>query len=288
MIGIEVSKYKLWYDGQRNHDRACTDCYITERTLIHEDLEELINEANETLAYYGLKMYEEASFGYECYDSHKHLKLQQLRDSMEKYRNQLTWANLDVKPCLSDRDLQLTFEQARKLVIKGCCRTAKSPIKIDKSGESKWIKNNPYCVAREKWEALAYKVCGDINFKVTAKEVACDITYIVTSEGVDCTLHYAIEGYKTDCKIDFKVKYGEWENSGCRTSYDDCKKLAKCGIEFDYIVSMQKCGIATSYNTKKNCPEITYKGKTVSLKDIELGPDYDPKTACSMLEKIIL
>lgn len=284
MVGLEVSKYRLYYGKCRSY-HECHSVYTTERSLFYEDLDKLIDESENTLAHWGQKYQESKAWGYDCYNETKHIKLQLLRDILLKYRMQLQHG---VKPCLDDRRIQLAIEETNKLVILGCCKTASSTLKVDPSGREEWERVNPYCVAREKWEALAYKICGDIKIKVKSTTTACDISYMITSKEVDCSLGYAIESHKTNCKITFDVTEEEWSKKVKNTSYKDGKKLSRCGISFDHIVSMEKCGITTSYNEVQKCPQMTYEGKTVVLADLDTDKEFSAENACKYINQITL
>lgn len=271
------SKVRYFY-GKKRHQKA-VHSYITERSLFLEDIEDSIEDAYATLAHYGIKLQEEKAYGYRCYDKTNHMKLQLLVQSLERYKKQKL---LGLKPCLSDHNLQLTYEELKGLIKLSCTRDTKSALSVDSSQESKWIEKNPWCVAREQWEKLAYQVCDDLKIRVTTKEVACDLAYTITAEEVDCTLAYAVEAFKKDCSIDFDVTEETWKKSGCKTPYEECKRLSACGISFDMIVGMNKCGIEVEYNHKDKCPLIKYEGKTVNFKDINLLEGFNTENWCNL------
>lgn len=283
MIGLEVSKYRIHYG-------SCKDCkpneeYFDTRSQYIRDIDESLCLAYETAAHLGKKMYEEKAFGYACYKKKNHIELQLLIDNLENHKKQVKYG---VKPCLSGQTLQKTYERLKQLIIQGVCRDCKSNLEVDSSGKEEWVKTNPYCVAYEKWEELAYKVCGDIKLKVSVKDVACDIAFIVTGKEVDCSLQYAIESNKKDCSVAFDVTEKEWNSKVKNTPYSIGKKLSKCGISFDHVVGMEKCGITTSYNESKKCPQITYESKTVVFSDLDIDKDFSAEEACKYLGSIIL
>lgn len=269
------SKVRYFYGKHRHHN--VVHSYITERSLFLEDIEDSLEDAYATLAHYGIKLQEEKAYGYRCYDKSNHMKLQLLVQSLERYKKQKL---LGLKPCLSDHNLQLTYEELKGLIKFGCTRGTKSALSVDSSKEEQWIEKNPWCVAREMWEKLAYQVCDDLKIKVTSKEVACDLIYTITSEEVDCTLAYAIDSYKKDCNIDFNVSEETWKESRCKTPYDECKKLSDCGISFDMVSELDRCGVEMRYDYKEKCPSIKYEGVMTKLKDVTLLEGFDPKKVC--------
>lgn len=276
---LEVSKYRLWY--KKRPCKGCSPTYITQRTLFLEDIDAAICSAEETMAHLGTKMHEEKAYGYKCYDSKKHIEIGILTRYLRKYKRQVMWGGEGVKPCFTDRQLQEAIERVKGLSIMNCCTGCKSSLTIDDTQRDEWNENNPWCVSREKWERLAHQVCDDLKLKVTSTEVACDLAYTITSEEVDCTLAYAIESYRKDCKIEFDVTEDTWKKSGCKTPYDECKKLSTCGISFDMISDLDKCGIEVRYDQLEKCPTIKYEGKITSMKDIDILKDFDFDKVCT-------
>lgn len=271
------SKVRYFY-GKKRHQKA-VHSYITERSLFLEDIEDSLEDAYATLAHHGTKLQEEKAYGYRCYDYTNHIKLNLLVQSLERYKKQKL---LGLKPCLSEHNLQLTYEELKGLIKLSCTRDTKSSLSVDSSQKSKWIEKNPWCVAREQWEKLAYQVCDDLKIKVTTKEVACDLAYTITAEEVDCTLAYAVEAFRKDCSIDFDITEETWKKSGCKTPYEECKRLSDCGISFDIITGLNKCGIEIRYDYKDKCPSIEYEGKNIKFKDIDLLKGFNTKKWCAL------
>lgn len=281
-FSAQVSKYRVYYGEVR--DKELKGPFITERSLFYEDLDKIIEQAEKTLAHWGQKYQQEKSWGYQCHDEIKHLKLQLLRDAMLEHRMQIQY---NVVPCLIPLHIQKAIEEANRLIIINCCSNSKSSLVKGENNKDGWLERNPYCVAREKWEALAYKICGDIKIKVKSTTTACDISYMITSEEVDCSLQYAIESHKTGCNITFDVTEEEWNRKVKNTPYKEGKKLSKCGISFDHIVSMEKCNITTRYNETNKCPQVTYEGKTVVLSDLDTK-EFSAEKACKYINRFTL
>lgn len=283
MIGLEVSKYRIHYGSCRDCEPKLT--YVDESTLYIGDLESTLDKAYETAIHLGERMHREKAYGYTCYKKRDHIKLQLLIDNLENHIKQVKYG---VEPCLSGYKLQQTYESLKQLIRENPCKGVKTNLTVDSSGVEEWREHNPYCLAYENWERVAYKVCGGIRIKARSSKTACDISYIVTSKEVDCSLQYAIESHKTDCKITFDVTEEEWNKGVKNTSYKDGKRLSKCGISFDHIVSMEKCGITTEYNSTKRCPQITYEGKTVILADLDTDKEFSAENACKYINQITL
>lgn len=278
---LEVSKYRLWY--KKRPCRGCKPSYIDERTLYLEDIDDVVCSAEETMAHLGTKMHEEKAYGYKCYNSNKHIELSLLTQYLKDHKKQVMWGGEGIKTCLDSRQLQKTIERVKGLSIFNCCKGCKKPLSIDGIRVDEWNDKNPWCVSREKWEALAYQVCDGLKLKISSKEVACDLAYTITSEEVDCTLGYAIDAYKKDCSIDFNVSEDTWRKSGCKTSFEDCKRLSSCGISFDIITGLDKCNIEMGYDYKDKCPTIKYEGVTTKFKDIDLLDGFDPEKVCKTI-----
>jgi len=281
MIGLRVSKYRIHYG-------SCKDCkpneeYFDVRSQYVKDIDETLCSAYETAAHLGKKMYEEKAFGYSCYKKKDHIELQLLIDNLENHKKQVKYG---VKPCLSGQTLQKTYERLKQLIIQGVCRNCKSNLEVDSSAKEEWIELNPGCVAHEKWEELAYKICDDIKIKVSVKDVACDLAYIITSEEVDCSLQYAIESNKKNCEIEFDVTEEEWNSKVKNTKYIDGKRLARCGISFDHIIGMDKCGITTTYNETEKCPQIEYENKKVLLSQLNIEEGFSAENTCNYLRSL--
>lgn len=280
-FSARVSKYRVYYGEVR--DKELKGPFITERSLFYEDLDKIIEQAEKTLAHWGQKYQQEKSWGYQCHDEIKHLKLQLLRDAMLEHRMQIQY---NVVPCLIPLHIQKAIEEANRLIIMNCCSNSKSSLVKGENNKDGWLERNPYCVAREKWEALAYKICGDIKIKVSVKDVACDLAYIITSEEVDCSLQYAIESNKKNCEIEFNVTEEEWNSKVKNTKYIDGKRLARCGISFGHIIGMDKCGITTTYNEARKCPQIEYENKKVLLSQLNIEEGFSAENTCNYLRSL--
>ena len=246
------------------------------------DLDEQIYLINEEINKNSDRLINYLYYGYKCKGDEKAVmyKLGCYRDLLTKYYQNL---NEGLGQCLCDDEIQSVIEKSKDLVFNNRIQY-RCDIEVDESNVNAWIAENPYCVSREKWEELAYYVCGTIGLNLTmSTEKQCDITFDIVRESINCDVLYAftvanktcdigVTVNRTDeeCQIDYKLLQ---EKTNCDLSYQAYYELiTKCNLTYDAIKTATECGI-------KFCVEdetfTCNTGATYSLSDVDCKSLYD-------------
>lgn len=153
--------------------------------------------------------------------------------NLHQYRRILNdeFINIELggKGCLSCNQLQSLAERIRTITV-SCDRQSKQDLTIDKSNVTKWISKNPNCVAREKWEELAYMVCGEFKLDIISTEVKCDITFDIVKKLIPCDLMVVLSAREEVCNIDLKISRTEEE---CKLDFELLSEKVNCDLTFD-------------------------------------------------------
>jgi len=178
------------------------------------------------------------------------------------------------EPCLDCNQLQCLAEKIRRLSIE-CNIQYRKDLQIDDSNLNLWVANNPFCVAREKYEKLAYEVfCElkleyelrqitcDLDVDIISKEKACELTFEIISNALPCDIIVAIKAYKQNCDLDFKVSRNKQE---CKIDFKLLNEKVNCDLDLNTYISLVDCNL--SFDVIKTIYE---NGCTVTL--TEDGP----------------
>lgn len=168
----------------------------------------------------------------------------------------------DVDSCLKTKTLCKIKDKALSILGFNCLGECRKDIKIDSTAEQSWIEDNPYCVSREKWEELLYRVCNDLQVSITVVKQRCDLVYDIVREYRDCSIDYNLTKTEKDCRIVYNVLRNDID---CNISYDIFRSLLDCGITYDTIRASLVCGIEFDIDRENNCPMIVTINDTYSL-----------------------
>lgn len=197
---------------------TCYPCY-------DQDLDALIYQSKVTLESLSNEIVKAKSFGFSC-DANAEYKVKMLNIYLrlleDDYRKLALGGNL----CLTDYKMQSLIEKVRKLTT-SCNIIGRRDVTVDESGEDAWIAQNPYCVSRETWEKIAYKVCDAFNITLTSTEQVCDLGFEIVRNIIPCDVMVAFSVYEEMCNLGFTVTRTEDE----------------CQIDFDILVSETNCDI---------------------------------------------
>ena len=188
----------------------------------------------------------------------------------------------EATPCFTCKTLQCFLEKCQDLVF-NCCDIINNDLACDKSKKDKWNLENPYCIAREKWEELLYYVTGDITFSENTKSVLrsisvdsvfeekkFNITFGIAYSQVLCAITSQASSYEHLCEIIANKKlytkfckiqsitketlnnclilYNEITDTNlCKISFDKLVKNPLCNLDFEVYLKLINCGLTTSF-----------------------------------------
>lgn len=221
------------------------------------DFDKLIYQSKFTLNTLSQRRADSRTLGYS-FTPEAELKLETLRSYLKVLDDEYENIILGGKPCLNCNKLQLLAEKTRLLSL-SCDTSDRKDQKTDSSGETAWIAKNPYCVSREKWERLAYKVCGDLKLSLSSVETVCDITFEIIRKLIPCDIMVSIAVYKQQCDLDLRISRTEEE---CEIDFEILAE--ETTVDFD--LSTYKTLIANnmSYDVIRTVYE---NGCTIELND---------------------
>lgn len=160
--------------------------------------------------------------------------------------------------CLCEKSLCKVKDKAIEIIGVSCYDDCRMDIQVDSSLEEAWINANPYCISKENWEKLLYKVCTDMQVDIAVVKKSCDLVYDIVREYRNCSLDFNIESETLNCEIEFETIK---RVNNCEITYQLYRSLRECGISYDLIRRALECGINFDIDLKDKCPMI------VTLKD---------------------
>lgn len=195
------------------------------------DIENLILESKVAEHNYGKEIKSELYHGWTCdVDAKKKTdKLQTYRSLLEdEYFN----TSLGGEACLDCDQLQLLYEKTKKLTV-SCDIINRPDLVVGKDNWDLWVAQNPYCIAREKWEYLAYDILCDLQIEVSImdKSEICDLTLDIIREEISCDLVVALDICNKKCDINADVCITEQQ---CQLEFEKliCNKECEAGLTF--------------------------------------------------------
>jgi len=223
----------------------CCVCYNSEYdTLIYQSkvtLEKLSNEVVKSKLY-----------GYSC-DKKAEKKIDLLHNYLLVMEDENRKLTLGAKECLDCYNKQSLAEKVRKLTV-SCDTSKRRDLVVDDSMEDAWIAQNPYCVSRERWEKLAYTVCGifdieiiaeeylcNYDFEVISTEKACDLTFELSRKIIPCDIMIAISVHREMCDLRFDITRTEEE---CKLDFDILASEIKCDLDFKTYQKLIECNLS--------------------------------------------
>lgn len=261
-------------------------------------IDDVIFSARKTLLFYTDEEYNRMVYGFrKSLDRFSDFrKLSVYVGLLEKHRQQLLKGS---KVCLKCEELQKVLEKVKILSVRTevNCR---NDLIIDESNKADWNLSNPYCVSREKWEKLLYRVCNDmgLNLKVVSLKNLCDITYNVRTSTIDCTVLAALSYYKVACNLDHQIKVSQTDCSlehnllkkkyNCDLSLKVYNKLIDCNISPTVIKTVYDCGMSLDVEVREKeiCPIlITLTGTRLNVCDLNFDSKLTKKE-CELIASI--
>jgi len=228
----------------------CCICY-------NVDIEDLIYQCESSLDILGEKRVNNKKYA-TPFNSHN--KIEILEDFLKVLEDEQYNIILGGKQCLSCDKLQSLAEKVRK-VTASCEKSPRKNIKIDKSGVDKYIAGNPYCVSREKWEELSYRVCRELKLELKSVEDKCDITFELVRKLIPCDIMVSIAVYKQQCDLGLKVNRTEEE---CDLDFEILTSEIPCDLDLKTYKTLIDNNF--SYDIIRNVYE---NGCTIELDDSE-------------------
>lgn len=202
----------------RHEDKCCT-CY-------NVDIEKLIYQSKSTLDSLSQKRAHNKAYGYS-FSPEGFLKLDVLTTYLGILEDEYLNISFGGKPCLDCNNLQLLAEKVRKITI-NCDTSLRRDLKVDNSKENEWISKNPYCVSREKWEELAYRICADFKLELKSTEIVCDISFEIIRKLIPCDIMVSIAVYKQQCDLDLEISRTEEE---CDIDFEILSQEVECDLD---------------------------------------------------------
>ena len=262
-------------NGSYNHTgkKACCEIkldYQEVETLIYNTKEQLIQFTDETVKYW--------RFGLGCDRTEDSKRLTLYLNTLLRFQREYPFeTNKCRKKCFCD--INDVMEYMRDIITASCEVECRTDVIIDSSGKEEWMKANPFCVTREEWEKLAYKICSEIGFTVTTSQVACDIAFEITRDIIPCEILFAVSLYQTlcdlgfevqrddtECKIDYKLLIEEFD---CDLEFDIYLKLVHCNMSYDIIKKVYECDLALDFCDKNKCPILITEIGEYKLNDLD-------------------
>ena len=172
----------------------------------------------------------------------------------------------EAKNCICDDKLCNLKENVLELLKLPCYPDCRLDIVLSRENELAWIAQNPYCVSREKWEALAYHVCDGIQLEIQKDEIRCDIAFDIIKQVIPCDLLVSFQLRKEMCDLDFKINRTKEEckldyellieQTNCDLEFKEYLCLIDCNLSFDMIKQVYGCGLRLEIDKNGKNPRI--------------------------------
>jgi len=179
--------------------------------------------------------------------------------------------------CLCLSDINFIKEDLTRIV--DCNYLDRKDLIIDKSNQQSWNTENPYCISRERWEEMVYKVCGDLSLEIEIKK-GCDFVFDIYSKNISCDLIAGLSVYSKQCEVKFeknvvsskecKLQFDKLVKDipSCDLNYKLYNKLVnKCNVKHNLIAEAYSCGL--KFDIDGNCPIIKSKNSSHNLCDFK-------------------
>lgn len=191
------------------------------------DLDQLILECKIAEVELGKSLRDELFHGWAC-DTLAKDKLQEVQTYHRLLDEEYVCIQLGGEPCLTAAELQTLFEKVNRITVSCESITPRPDLETDETYVDGWILQNPYCVAREKWEYLAYDILCNLQLEVQLidKTVACDLTLDISRKDIVCDIMVAIDICQKNCDLNLEV------------TRKDCRL---CELDFDVLTRDSTC-----------------------------------------------
>lgn len=256
------------------------NCHGSTCTCYDLSFDKLIYQSKFTLNTLSQRRADARTLGYS-FTPEAELKLETLRSYLHVLDDEYENIILGGKPCLDCNKLQSLAEKTRLLSL-SCDVSDRKDQQVDSSAEAAWIAKNPYCVSREKWERLAYKVCGDLKLSLNSVETVCDITFELIRKLIPCDIMVSIAVYKQQCDLDLHISRTEEEceidfeilssETTCDLDLKTYKTLIENNMSYDVVRNVYENGCTLELNDSAEVMLVTpmrkYNVKELRFKDI--------------------
>lgn len=262
---------------------------VKECVCYNVDFDQLIYQSKSALNILSQKRAESRSLGYSFTGDDK---LETLRGYLRVLNDEEENIILGGKACLDCNNLQKLAESVRRLSAT-CDLSSRKDQKVDYSAEAAWITKNPYCVSREKWEKLAYQVCGELKLNISAVETVCDITFEIVRKLIPCDIMVSIAVYKQQCDLDLHISRTEEEceidfeilseETNCDLDLKTYKTLVANNFSYDIIRNVYENGCTLELNDSAEVAIVTPL-RTYQVKDLNFSgiPDIQALTTLNV------
>lgn len=181
------------------------------------------------------------------------IEYKELKNLLYTIDHEMKAKYMDYTSCICNDTLCKIKDKVISILPINCFDECRKDIKIDSTSEQAWIESNPYCVSREKYEELLYRVCNDMEVTLTVVKKRCDLVFDMVKEYQSCDITYNLDPKTLDCKVEFDTIATK---INCDITYDVYVVLRSCGITFDTVGKALECGITFDIDRENNCPII--------------------------------
>lgn len=187
----------------------------------------------------------EYGYGCECDEKNTLERLEGYVVSLERIKKQFLKGDIDCQKC---KNTQRLIEKIRDIAA-DYCLDGFEDITEDKTLQQQWLLKNPYCVVRERYERLAYLLCGQlkVDFKVVTPKDVCNLAYDIAAKTFDCDLLATVAAQKTVCDLGYELKMTKED---CKISFDAIQKKTNCNLNLDTYSRLVNCNISPSFIVK--------------------------------------
>lgn len=232
-------------------------------SITYEELDDLIYDIKDRTLYLTDSIVSRLKNGVGCTnEDFKNLITLNLYKSVLVKSKRLIY--YEKKNCICDSDLCELKENVLELLKTPCYEDCRTDVLITRENELSWIAQNPYCVAREKWEELAYHVCDGITLVLDKDELRCDIAFDIVKQVIPCEILVAIQVYKELCDLNFTINRSKdeckldyellVEKTNCDLEFKDYMCLIDCNLSFDFIKLTYGCGLRLEIDKNGKTP----------------------------------
>jgi hypothetical protein len=270
------------------HTLDCDICIVEDLACCSNHsvntLDNLIYNIDNAIAEMGKELLYFELYGYkikECKDLNKYIQLKTQREAIKKHMIAMI---KNASTCFKCNELEVLIENVKKVLGHECTVFIRTDINIDSSNKTEWDVNNPYCVSREKWEELAYRVCGDLGFNLEIIDLsaACEITFntVITPQLCDIIADIKVEKQNCDitstltleeekCELDYNLLVS---STNCNVSYSLYKELLSCNLTSKIIREVYDCDMSLKINKENpSCAIlVTVTGMELNLCDFNI------------------
>lgn len=254
------------------------------------DIDDILYSIKEKISEYSKSFLDDLKYGFKCkpdtqFNINKLSAQKWVLENLSKFKN-----------CFCDSDLQIIKEDIQTTV--SCKPICKKDLIIDDSLVLEWNKNNPYCISKELWETLVYKVCGELSIKVDIS-TACNLIFDIYTEEKHCDLINSISIKNHEkCELDFKAQITKKDecklefkkliqiHPKCNlTLHKYTKLINECNLNFDIINEIYNCNLKVQF--KNSTPYLYTKSSNYCIQDLKFNVKDKSCSLKETIEKII-